>query len=125
MDSAGRICLLAFSIVATGLISNTWIIVAINTRGAMFRTLQPMMLHVQHIGGILGCVYCFFCALNPRNSFICMGRLWFGHVSFGLMLGSLLVKVTTLILKAELSLDFYSHSDILFYSIFSHNRCGE
>jgi hypothetical protein len=63
----------------------------IHRRSKVIKASQPMLLWCILVGGLISALRIFFGAL-PNSDAVCSGEVWFGHLGFIIMIGSLFVK---------------------------------
>jgi hypothetical protein len=63
----------------------------VHRRSKVIKAAQPTLLWCILIGGLLAALRILLGGL-PTSDFVCSGELWFGHLAFTIMVGSLFVK---------------------------------
>jgi hypothetical protein len=63
----------------------------VHRRSKVIKASQPMLLWCILLGGVLAALRIFFGGL-PNSDMVCSGEVWFGHLAFVVMIGSLFVK---------------------------------
>jgi hypothetical protein len=88
--------LLIYGLITACSIVLFWICFVLYSSSKINRRGQPLLLHMQHFGGILACIFAMLSYVNPVNQHICYGRFWLLHLSFSFMVGSMFIKVSHL-----------------------------
>jgi hypothetical protein len=88
-----HVILYSYSLIALILDLTLWLIIFFDKNKSIFRSTPTVLLHAQHLGCLICCIFTYFVIEEPKSIGMCHTRIWSFHLAIGMILGCNVIKV--------------------------------